>query len=179
MPDRRRIPDRRLLFFMDLEEEIQKRAEKRDKGFILSGRWKIFIREEDDFLIFAVDEVWIQTNLCVIFGHGGHGYVHEFIPVRPRPEIWIAMRHYTSLGGCDCDNLKRKNRLVSQAFFDSTVIHEIKEFLEMEKGMIFSEADQLARQAEIEAGLLKDPTTEIDYPYPVLKSVGGKMIWAP
>jgi len=179
MPDRRKnFPDRRVLFWMDLEEEIQARVPRKDRKFVLSGKWKKFVREDDGFLIFAVNEVWVQTNLCAMFGHGGHGYVHEFIPARPHPEIWIATRHYTSLGGCGCDNLKRKNQFVSREFFDSTVIHEKTEFLGMEKGMSFYEADQVARQAEVQADLLKDPTTEIDPPYPVLRSVGGKMLWA-
>lgn len=178
MPDTRiRLPDKRILFWMDLEEEIQKRVPRKDPGFILSGRWKKFVREEGDFLIYAVDEVWVQTNLCAMFGHGGHGFVHEFIPAKPRPEIWIAIRHYTSLGGCECDNLKRKDQMVSKAFFDSTVLHEKTEFLEMAQGKNFFEADQIARQTEMRAGLLVDPSTEIDFPYPVLKSVKGKMTW--
>lgn len=178
MPDRKmNFPDRRILFWMDLEEEIQNRVARRDGSFMLSGKWKKFVREEGDFLVFAVDEVWVQNNLCVMFGHGGHGYVHEFIPIRPKPELWIAQRHYTALGGCGCDNLKKKNQPVSSAFFDSTVLHEKTEFLEMSQGKSFYEADQVARQAEIRAGLIIDPSTEIDSPYPLLKSVKGKMVW--
>ena len=179
MPDRKKnFPDRRVLFWMDVEDEIQKRAPRKDPKFSLTEplcrNWKKFIRKEEEFEIFAVNGEKVRNNLSVMFGHGGHGLVHEFIPLN---EIWVDMRHYVCLGGCDCDNLKRKNQLVSQAFFDSTVLHEKTEFLEMNKEKCFYEADQIARQAEMRIGLLEDPATEIDSPYPVLKSVGGKMVW--
>ncbi|MEK7503861.1 MAG: hypothetical protein AAB577_02665 [Patescibacteria group bacterium] len=179
MPDaRKNMTDRRLFFWMDFEDEIQKRAPKKDPNFDLNGpgnkRWKKFIREEDGFKIFAVSGETVRNNVDVTFGHGGHGLVHVCIPL---DEIWIDMRHYFCLDGCDCDNLKRKNQPVSKEFFESTTIHETTEFLEMKNGRRFNESDPIARQAERGAGLLVDPTTEIDWPYPVLKEVGGKMIW--
>jgi len=172
------MPDRRILFWMDVEDEIQKRAPRKDPKFCLNEpfcqNWKIFIREEDGFKIFAVKGEKVRNNIDITFGHGGHGLVHVCIPLN---ELWIDLRHYICLGGCDCDNLRRRNQLVSEAFFESTVIHEKNEFWEMDKGKSFYEADRIARQLEIRAGLLKDPTTEIDWPYPVLKSVKGKMVW--
>ncbi len=179
MPDiRRNLPDRRILFWIDVEDEIQTRAPRKSPKFDLKEplcrTWKKFIREEDGLKIFAVNGEKVRNNLSVMFGHGGHGLVHEFIPL---DEIWIDIRHYVCLGGCDCDNLKRKNQRISEAFFESTVIHEKTEFFAMSKGKPFNEADQIARQAEYRAGLLKDPTTEIDQPYAVLKSVKGEMLW--
>lgn len=182
MPDKRlNLPDRRLLFFTDVEEEIQRRASRKDPKFVLVGPqnepWKKFVREEDGLKIFAVNGEKLRNNLSVLFGHGGHGLVHEFIPLG---EIWIDIRHYACicLIGCDCDNLRRKNQPVSKAFFESTIIHEKTEFFEMTKGRLFFEAHQIAEQAEIKAGLLPlDGTTELDWPYPVLKSVRGKMKW--
>ncbi len=137
-----------------LERDIQKRGNKKDKKFILNGKWKKFIRKQNRFKIYAVDHEWVSNNLSVIFGHGGHGYVHEFIP---HNEIWIATRHFD---GCDCKNTKN-GRKVSQSYFNSTIIHEITEFKLMKKGMIYWRAHQIALQKEIEIGFLKDPYTEI------------------
>ena len=164
MPDRRmHLPDRRVLFWMDVEDEVQRRAKKKNLNFSLTGplarRWKRFVREEDGFKIYAVKGETVRNNLSVIFGHGGHGYVHEFIPL---DEIWVDTHHYACLGGCGCDNLKRKNQLVSSKYFESTIIHEKTEFWLMAKGIIFYQADQIARREEIKMGLLPDPTSEVD-----------------
>jgi len=142
--------DNRDKLWSELELKIQKRAKKKDKKFILSGKWKKFIRRQEGFKVYAVDGEWVRNNLSVIFGHGGHGYVHEFIP---RNEIWISTRHYED---CGCENIKNGQK-VSKAYFDSTVIHEITEFKEMKKGMIFWKAHQIATQKEVEAGILKNP----------------------
>lgn len=168
MPDRgRNFPDRRLLFWMDLEDEIQKRAPRKDPNFSVTEpscrSWKKFVKEEDGFKIFAVNGEKVRNNLSVMFGHGGHGYVHEFIPLN---ELWIDTHHYTCLGGCGCDNLKRKNQRVSPEYFESTVIHEKNEFWAMARGKNFYQADQIARQEEARAGLLPDPDSEIDLEQP-------------
>lgn len=128
-------------FLSELEAEIQKRAEKKDKNFVLSGRWKKFVREEEDFLVYAVDGEWARNNLSAIFGQGGHGYVHEFIPLN---EIWIATHH-------------PDGSRASKEYFDSTVIHEITEHKEMSRGKSFQEAHQKALEKEREVGILEDP----------------------
>lgn len=143
----------------ELEADIQARARKKDKNFILKGKWKKFVRTQDGFKIFSVDGAWVRNNLSVIFDHGGHGYVHEFIPL---DEIWISTHHFheTKWNQCGCNNIK-KNQKVSKNYFDSCVIHEITEFKEMKKGKIFWTAHQIALNKEREIGLLPDPETEI------------------
>lgn len=147
--------DTRSKFWAKLELEIQKRGNKKDKTFVLSGKWKGFVRKQDGFKVYAVDVDWVKNNLSVIFNHGGHGYVHEFIP---KNEIWISTNHFD---GCDCKNVVKGQR-VSKNYFDSCVIHEITEFKEMKKGKSYWEAHQIALQKEIDIGLLKDPYTEIE-----------------
>ena len=146
--------DKRDKLWADLEIDIQKRGKKKDKRFVLTGKWKKFVRKQDGFKIFAVDGEWVRNNLSVIFGHGGHGYVHEFIPLN---EIWVATHHFE---GCECRNVK-KGQKASQQYFDSTTLHEIAEFKEMKKGMSFWKAHQIALQKETEAGSLKDPHLEL------------------
>lgn len=147
--------DNRDKLWAELELKIQKRGDKKDGRFILAGPWKKFIRKQDGFNIFAVDGEWIRNNLSIIFGHGGHGYVHEFIPLN---EIWLATHHFE---GCDCSNIK-KGQKVSQRYFDSTAIHEITEFKEMKKGVTYWRAHQIALRKEIEVGILKNPHIEVD-----------------
>ena len=146
--------DNRDKLWAELELKIQKRARKKDKKFILSGKWKRFVRKQDGFKIYAVDGEWVRNNISVIFGHGGHGYVHEFIP---NDEIWIDTHHFD---GCDCENLVKKVQKVSKKYFDSTVIHEITEFKEMKKGSIYWKAHQISLQKEIKIGILKNPHRE-------------------
>src|SRR3990167_8791843 len=105
-------PDMRKLAWQNLERAIQQRAGKKDRRFCLRGRWKRFVRRQDGLTIFAVDGSWVRSNLCVYFGHGGHGLVHEFIPP---DEIWIATHHYdegSSLVRCGCKT-ENKNQHVS------------------------------------------------------------------
>lgn len=147
--------ERNPLSWAELEEKIQKRNNTKDKDFMLSGPWKKFIRVQDGFMVYAVDGEWVRSNLSVIFGHGGHGFVHEFIP---NYEIWIDTNHCED---CGCV-IKEPNQPVSQNYFDSTIIHEIEEFRLMEKGMNFYDAHQLALKKEVEAGILKDPYNDIE-----------------
>jgi len=147
--------DNRDKLWAKLEMEIQKRGSRKDKKFVLTGKWKRFIRKQNEFNIYAVNGEWVRNNLSVIFGHGGHGYVHEFIPLN---EIWAATHHFE---GCNCSNVKRGQK-VSQQYFDSTVIHEIAEFKEMKKGLVFWKAHQIALQKEREIGILKNPYKEVD-----------------
>lgn len=152
--------DTRDKLWAKLESEIQSRADKKDKNFVLSGKWKKFVRRQENFKIYVVDGKWVRNNLSVIFAHGGHGYVFEFIP---KNEIWVSTHHpnETRWSRCKCKLLKKGQRL-SKNFFDSTVIHEITEFKEMKKGKIYYQAHQIALQKEKEMGLLKNPFTEIN-----------------
>lgn len=153
----------RNIFWNKIEKEIQRRGNSKDKSFKLSGKWKKFVRNQDGFRIYAVDGKWIRNNLGVVFGHGGHGYVHEFIPL---DEIWVAAEHYreSDWSKCRCRNLKNKplknEARVSKDYFDSTAIHEISEFRDMKKGMEYWPAHQRADQKEREIKLLKSPTTD-------------------
>lgn len=149
------MPDDRNSLWAEIELKIQKRANNKDLKFSLSGDWKKFLRIQDGFKVFAVNGEWVRNNLSIIFGHGGHGYVHEFIP---RDEIWIDTHHCED---CGCA-VNEMNQEVSQNYFDSTVIHEIAEFKEMEKGMDFWNAHKIALQKEVDAGILKDPYNDIE-----------------
>jgi hypothetical protein len=145
--------DERELEMSELEADIQSRADDKEEGFALNGDWKKFIRKQDGFEIFAVDGKWVRDNLSVIFGHGGHGYVHEFIPLN---EIWVATHHYddNKWNKCECD---KGNKPVSQEYFDSCVAHEIAERKMMEKDKPYWAAHQKALGVEEELGLLSDP----------------------
>lgn len=118
-----------------------------------------FVRKQDGIKIYAVDSTWIRNNLSVIFGHGGHGFVHEFIPL---VEIWITTHHFheNKWNNCGCKNVK-KNQKISKKYFDSCAIHEITEFYKMKKGKPFWTAHQTALDKEREIGLLPDPDTEV------------------
>lgn len=147
--------DRRNKLWAEIELRIQKRAKSKDRSFVLSGPWKRFVREQDGFKVCAVDGEWVRNNLSVLFGHGGHGYVHESIPL---DEIWVDTHHYD---GCSCKNVK-PDRKMSPVFFNRTVVHEITEFKEMEKGKIYWEAHQIALKKETEGEILEDPYREVD-----------------
>ncbi len=145
--------DNRHKTWAEIETDIQLRASKKDKSFVLSGKWKKFIRNQEGFKVYMVNGEWVRNNLSMAFGHGGHGYVHEFIPLN---EVWLGSHHFK---GCGCGGI-RKDMKLSQAYFDSTTIHEITEFREMKKGVIFWEAHQLALKKEIEAKLIPNPYQE-------------------
>jgi len=145
-------------FWGKIEEEVQKVALLKDPTFRLRGTWKELIRvDEDGFKLCKVDVHWIRHNLNANFGHGGHGFVYEFIPL---DEIWASGTH--SL--CVCLDLgSKEGDPVSEAYLESTFLHEIVEFKEMrDNKLTYWEAHQIALQAEIEAGLLKDPYKEND-----------------
>ncbi|MEK7464674.1 MAG: hypothetical protein AAB617_02760 [Patescibacteria group bacterium] len=146
--------DTRDKFWQKLEAKIQKIATKKDKLFSPSGKWKKLIKKEKSFKVFSVNGEWVRANLSVIFGHGGSGLVHEFIPI---DEIWVATHHPKD---CSCRKVK-KNRKMSLGYRDSTILHEMTECGAMKKGIIFWKAHQIALQAEIKAEILKDPYSEI------------------
>ena len=149
--------DSRAPFWAMLEWDIQRRAHAKDNRVRLSGPWKRFVRKEGLFKLYAVDGRWIRNNLCAYFGHGGHGYVHEFIP---HSEIWVSTHHYHESawegGHCGC-RVRSKGQRVSRNYFQSTVIHEITEYQQMRMGVPYWQAHQIALQNERAAGLLPDP----------------------
>jgi len=140
-----------------LEREIATRAKKKDKKFVLKGEWKKFLRIQESYKIFVVDGRWVRGNLSVLFSHGGHGYVHEFIPI---DEIWINSNHYcegpSSITRCGC-TVKKKDGKISKNYLESTIIHEITEVNLMKKKKSYYIAHETALNKEREIGLLKDP----------------------
>ena len=144
-----------------LEKKIQSNAYSKDKTFVLKGKWKRFVRVEQGYKIFSVDAKWIRINLCVYFGHGGHGLVHEFIPL---DEIWVTSHHYNEksdeLFNCICKT-KAKGQKVSENYFESTVIHEIVECEEMKKGKSYWKSHLIALENEKKVGLLLDPYSDM------------------
>jgi hypothetical protein len=146
-----KIPkDTRSSLWAELESDIQSRGHKKDSKFHLAGDWKKFFRLEGKLSVYIVDGDWVRNNLSVIFGHGGHGLVHEFIPLN---EIWVGQHHFV-----DCVCKKRNARqAMSGAAIESTIVHEIAEYQAMGKGVIYWEAHEIAHQAERAAGFLHDP----------------------
>jgi hypothetical protein len=140
--------DNRELTWEELEDDVQSRYSYKDPDFKLEGKWKEFVRNQDDFKIYLVDGSWVRNNLSVIFGHGGHGIVHEFIP---NDEIWISSHHWydNKFNHCECPCNKESSK-VSENYFDSCVIHEITEFKEMKKGKNYWHAHQVAINKENE-----------------------------
>jgi len=153
--------DSRNPVWAQFEFEIQKKAAHKDSKFVLKGSWKKFVRKQDGFKVYAVDGKWIRRNLCVYFGHGGHEFVHEFIP---KGEIWVSTHHYSEgkpdFVNCNCI-VKTKQQKVSKNYFESTIVHEITECKEMKKGKSFWESHQIALLKETELGYLSDPFSDI------------------
>ncbi len=140
--------DTRNPLWADIEKEIAYRASTKDPTFRLEGLWKTFVREQDGVKVFAVDRKWVQANLSCTFHHGGHGYVHEFIPLE---EIWVSTHHHADepsgpFGSCSCADAK--NEAVSESFFESVVTHELTELNEMEKGRMYWDAHTTALEEE-------------------------------
>jgi hypothetical protein len=139
--------------WQELEQEIQDSFNKKDSQFVLNGTWKKFYGKVVGLDIYAVDGDWVRSNLSVIFMHGGHGYVHEFIP---QNEIWISTHHPVD---CGCEGVSADRR-VSANYFKSCTVHEITEFKEMAKGVPYVDAHETANIAEMELGLLPSPEAE-------------------
>ena len=93
----------------DIEREIQQRASKKDESLKISGLDKKYITDYKGFKVYEVDGEWIRNNIDVIYGSGGHGRVHTFIP---NDEIWISKGHNSS-------------------YQARTIIHEINEYGKM------------------------------------------------
>jgi len=135
---------KRYNFCETLEKDIQKRARNKDNEFVLSGKWKKLVCKQDEFSVYAVDGEFIRNNLSTVFGHGGHAFVHEFIP---HNEIWVSTYHYHNKNyDCGCEiSVKGK---ISLDFFREVMNHEITEYKEMAKGKPFWHAHQKANKAE-------------------------------
>lgn len=128
----------------EIEKEIQDRGWNKDKTFLPTGPWKSHIKQIEGFTIFAVDGEWVRNNLSVIFGHGGHGLVHEFIPLN---EVWVSTHHYNNASySCGCT--RNRGGKVTSKFFHEVIKHEIAEFKEMEKGTPYWQAHQIANKQE-------------------------------
>jgi len=144
-----------------MEKEAQKNARMKDKLFILSGPWKKFVRKTNGYKVYRVNGSWVRHNLLFYFGHGGHGMVHEFIPLN---EIWISTHHphegKGSIANCAC-KLRRKGQKMSLNYFNSTALHEITECNQMKKGKIYWAAHNIALKAERNSGLLKNPYSDL------------------
>jgi len=150
----KKLKDPRKCEWSELEADIQERGNDKDETLKLDGPWKKFVREQDGFKVYAVDGKWIRDNLSVIFGHGGHGYVHEFIPT---DEIWCATHHYNENKNSHC-GCNKGNQPVSREYFDSCVAHEIEECKRMKnKKEPYWPAHNEALEKERELGLLEDP----------------------
>jgi hypothetical protein len=146
--------DDRKISWAEIEADVQRAGQSKDPEFRLHGEWKLYVRTlADGTVVYAVDGGWVRNNLSIIFGHGGHGLVHESIPL---DEIWVSDRHQKS---CECRGV-RADLAVSENFFNSTVLHEHVELKAMRDGDDFWTAHQKALAAERDAGMLDDPFTE-------------------
>ena len=145
---RRLPPDTRTLSWAELERDIAERTSKRDSGFRLEGPWRRYLRQQGGFTCYVVDAEWVYNNLTVQFGHGGHGYVHECIPL---DEIWVAKEH---TGECAYENEDSAAHSVgapiTQRERDCIIVHEICECLAMQRGYDFWTAHNIAVRKEEE-----------------------------
>jgi len=140
-------------FWENLELDVQRNYAFKDPDFRLTGPWKREYGTYRYFRVYLVDGDWVRRNLSVIFGHGGHGYVHEFIPA---DELWIADEHYT---GCECVGVAADWKCSSN-FIQSCLLHEATEHDLMKQGVPYHLAHQAANEAERKAGWLKDTWIE-------------------
>jgi hypothetical protein len=147
-------PDNRTMKLSDIERAIQDSAPKKDPNFKLDGPWKGYREERKGIKIYAVDFDWVYNNLSTLYHHGGHGYVHEFIP---KDEIWVSHNHHHS---CSCKDVI--DNKVSERYFEATVRHELFELNLMKQGMEYWPAHNKALEQEKVWNLLSDPYTE-DY----------------
>lgn len=146
------LKDNRVVTWSNLEKDAQERAPNKDSNFKLEGTWKKFFGNQDGYKIYIVDGEWVRNNLSLLFGHGGHGYVHEFIP---NDEIWISDKHFLSDGN-ECCKGSHPGEKFTINFTKSTILHEITENKEMRNGKTYLISHNIALDAEREAGFLDD-----------------------
>ena len=144
------LVDKRSLSWAELERDIAERACKRDSNFRLEGPWRIFLRKEcrdgEEFAVYVVDAEWVYNNLTIQFGHGGHGYVHECIPL---DEIWVAKCHTAECAYQEEEReAHRIGKRIQDRERDAIIVHEIAEFGLMKSGMDFWAAHNLAVEVE-------------------------------
>lgn len=144
--------ERRHLTWNEIEAKVQKVAPQKDASFRLNGPWKTYLKDQDGYRVFMVDGDWVRVNLSIIFGHGAHGYVHEFCP---HDEIWIDRCHRE-----DCCTGTRPGDRCTEAFVESTIAHEILEHQEMGKGKPYWTAHNMALRHERALGYLEDPYSD-------------------
>lgn len=150
------MPDNRTISLPSMEAEIQERTPYKDPSFKPEGEWKKYVFDMLGYSVFAVDGTWVRNNLSIIFGHGGHPYVHEFIPMG---EIWVGTHHWNEGrdSRCGCDE---GNSEVSKEYFISCAAHEIAECEQMKTGKPFHPSHEKSLEIEEELGLLEDPNKD-------------------
>jgi len=168
--------DRRIIAEAEMEEKIQSLALKKDSKFKLEGPWKKFRGKRSGQKVYAVDFAWVYSNLSVLFHHGGHGYVHEFIPL---DEIWVSYNHHSS---CKCKKI-RKDNLLSRANVEviyNTNVKEIKGNGQLVHSVVLKKSKGQEVSLEIDALFLAigaNPNTQFfseqiqldDFGYVILK----------
>ena len=120
----------------DIEKDVQSRGAAKDPKLEIPGLKKKPLGSSNGFKAYLVDGEWVRNNLSVIFGSGGHGLVHEFIPMN---EIWLSDRYASATGEPVPQTRER---------LQSTLLHEIHEHLRMRKGLPYWHAHESARKAE-------------------------------
>ena len=139
-------PDDRTLSWAELERWIAERAGKRDPNYHPAGNWRTFLRKEGEFSVYTVNAEWVYNNLTVQFGHGGHGYVHECIPL---DEIWVAKEHTAQCAYEEEDKQAHaRGKPIEARERDCIVVHEIAEFRAMQSGASFWVAHNKALEVE-------------------------------
>jgi hypothetical protein len=148
----------RVINIADVEADIQMRAPNKDRSFKIGGSWKKYLFDMHGYSVFAVNGSWVRTNLSILFGHGGHGYVHEFIPV---DEIWVGTRHWdeNEFNNCGCSQ-SVVSAAVSKEYFLSCVVHEIAECEQMKQGAPYLPSHIKSLKLEKALGLLQDPNKD-------------------
>lgn len=110
-----------------IEKAINSRADLKDPKLEIVGLEKTDLGTYGGFKVFRIDREWVKNNLSCMFGTGGHGRVHEFIP---NDELWV-------------DDIEEP--------WWEIALHEAVEFFYMQnKGLTYEEAHAKASEAEVE-----------------------------
>jgi len=143
--------DKRDKFWPTLELKIQMAAlnKSSDDLILIPSQYKRFVRKQEGLSIYEVNGPWVYKNLSVIFGHGGHAFVHEFIP---HGEIWISNTHHN----CSACTVSKGQKL-SPGYYESLILHESREYLRMKKGLVYWAAHNLSLEDERKANYSIEP----------------------
>lgn len=110
---------------LHIEKAIASRGLRKDPSLKLEFPSKQLLGYAGGFTIYRVDSEWVRNNLTVMWGTGGHAFVHEMIPPH---EIWVDP--------------------VSQPW-EQIALHEAVEHFHMyEEGLDYREAHEKANAAE-------------------------------